>query len=492
MNRFSGFILLLLLNISSVFAQDASIWRPVFHFTPPQNWINDPNGMVWHKGKYHLFYQYNPFGNQWGHMTWAHATSKNLLTWEHLPIAIPEEDSTMIFSGSTVVDTRNSSGFGAGAMVAVYTGHQPHNQSQHLAFSNDDGHTWKKHNRNPVLDLQKKDFRDPNVFWHEPLQQWVMAVVLPNEYKVQFYSSKNLKNWTLLSEFGNAGDRRKIWECPSLVELPVEGTTQTKWVLFVSCSHPQEGFVGMQYFVGSFDGKTFQNDNPDNQTLWVDYGKDFYAAIPWNQAPQNRKLWLGWMNNWAYANDLPTPTWKGQMSVPRELALRRTPVGLRLTQKPVKEVYSVLNKVAALQFIDLKNEEITLDSTATGKANVYEISVEFKVQEAKDFGIKIAQNANGQATIIGYDAVNQQLYIDRTKSGKRVADNFLSRDTAPLKEENGKISLQILLDKCTVEVFANGGSTVLSSLIFPDANSTQVSLFANSGRVKVNSIQVRK
>lgn len=494
-------ILIAILTFSSVKAQllsDSAAWRPALHFTPPQNWINDPNGLIYHAGKYHLFYQHNPFGNKWGHMTWGHAVSRDLVRWEHLPIAIPEEGSTMIFSGSVVADAANTSGLcsdPANCLVAIYTGHEASKQSQHVAVSNDAGLTWKKYAQNPVIDLNKKDFRDPNVFWHAPSSQWVMAVVLPDEYKVQFYGSKNLLKWSLLSEFGGAGDRRKIWECPALVELPIEKEPgKSKWVLLVSASNQTDGFVGMQYFVGDFDGKTFRNSNAPETTLWLDYGKDFYAAIPWNNAPNKRKIILGWMNNWAYAEHMPTPTWNGQMNIPREIALRRVDGQLRIVQKPVDELYKTLSKVSIVptSFVELRNDEMDLKEAIPNDQNVYELQVDFQMVNATGFGVKLAQNESGQQTVVGYDPANQRLYVDRSQSGQRVSDNFPSRDQAPLKAKNGKVSLRILVDRCSVEVFANDGEVALSSLIFPDPSSIRVSLFATNGAVKLAHVAMRK
>ena len=291
-------ILILLLFPIIIFAQkptnETPHWRPAYHFTPPKNWINDPNGLVYYQGEYHLFYQHNPYENKWGHMSWGHAVSKNLVDWEHLPVAILE-DSVWIFSGSVVVDKNNSSGFQQGSepcMVALYTAdyHDGKKEAQYLAYSNDRGRTWTKYADNPVIDLQMIDFRDPHVFWHEKTQKWVMSTVFPKEFKVVFFTSKNLKDWTRAGEFGNQGEMRKIWECPALIEVPIDDNVQnTKWLLFNSTNGCVDGFTGMQYFIGDFDGTTFKNDNTPETKLYVDFGKDFYAAIPYTDAPDNHK-----------------------------------------------------------------------------------------------------------------------------------------------------------------------------------------------------------
>lgn len=489
------------LNVVDTPQNDFSRFRPIFHFSPPKNWVNDPNGLVYHQGTYHLFYQYNPYSSKWGHMTWAHATSKDFINWENLPIAIPEneQDSMMIFSGSVVVDTENSSGFGTKEnppLVAIYTAFNhskdtlKSGQSQHLAYSNDGGTTWTKYEKNPIIDLKKKDFRDPNVFWHIESKQWVMAVVLPLEFKCLFYASKNLKTWNLLSEFAGAGDRRLIWECPALVELPVDGNAkQKKWALLISAAHPDSTskYVGMQYFVGDFDGKIFKNLNKPSTTLWLEYGKDFYAAIPWNQNPDERKIIYGWMNNWAYADTIPTSPWRGQMSVPRTIGLKTYAEGIRLTQLPVKELEKLRKK--AYHFDNLLISELG-QVLKQIQSHTLEIEIEFEIQEAKEFGIKVAQG-KAEETIVGYEVDSKQVYIDRRTSGMvNFKNNFASKDNAPLEAEDGKIKLKILLDNCSVEVFANDGRVAITSLIFPSKESKGLSLFAKNGKVKVVDLMI--
>lgn len=475
-------------------------WRPDFHFSPEKNWTNDPNGLIFLDGEYHLFYQFNPFENKWGHMSWGHAISKDLIKWEHLPVAIPE-DSVWIFSGSTVIDKNNSSGLGNGngnCMVAIYTAdyHNGKKEAQYLAYSNDKGRTWEKYAGNPVLDLNAKDFRDPNVFWYEKTKQWIMSVVLPTEYKVLFYGSSNLKNWNKLGEFGNQGDVRKIWECPSLTELAVDGdSTKTKWLLMVSSNGPEQDFAGVQYFIGDFDGKSFKNDNTPDTKLYVDYGKDFYASIPWNHTPQNQKLMLGWMLNWKYAENQPTFPWKGQMSVPRQMALKTFPEGVRLTQLPVEQ----FTPADSYRFFEKKDfvhtKEKLLNGSTLFAKNAYIIEADLTIKSSRDFGFKIAQNLNKegkatQETIVGYDVKKQQLYLDRTNSGKIISPDFASVDKAFLKIDNKRLRLKIVVDKMSVEVFANDGAVAITSLIFTDPKATAFSLFCKKGKIKVNSLKI--
>ena len=291
--------------------------RPLFHFTPPRNFINDPNGLVFADGEYHLFYQHNPEGDRWGHMSWGHATSRDLLRWSHLPIALREQDGVMIFSGSAVFDRYNTSGLGkpgTAPLIAIYTGDGNKKQTQNIASSVDRGRTWTKFSGNPVVDLNSNSFRDPKVFWHQPSQRWIMATVLADERKVQLWGSKDLKSWEKHGDFGPAGSTKGVWECPELFQAPVENgqSGESRWILKVDVNDGAPfGGSGGQYFVGHFDGKNFHSEGIKSDPLWIDFGKDFYASQSWNDAPAGRPVWLAWMNNWQYANDIPTSPWRG-------------------------------------------------------------------------------------------------------------------------------------------------------------------------------------
>ena len=454
-------------------------YRPRFHFSPAINWCNDPNGLVYNNGTYHLFYQHNPFGNVWGHMTWAHAVSKDLIHWKHLPVAIPEENGIMIFSGTCVVDKNNTSGFGKNGkvpMVAVYTGHIENvNQSQHIAYSLDNGITWTKYNRNPVLDLGKKDFRDPKIFWYEPKKFWVMALMFPVEHFVQFYSSKNLKEWDHLSDFGPAGDTSGVWECPDLTQMPIEGMPgKKKWVLQTS----QNG--SMQYFVGEFDGTTFTNENPVNKIVRPDYGPDYYAAIAYNQLPAaHLPTAIGWLNNWNYANDIPTTPWKGAMSLPRNMSVQKINHEWVLMQKPVAALQSLRTKAW-----ELKNETINETKLLPVKSQQFEMEIMIEPSALSTSGVRIAKSGNSFFEI-GYDAAKQLLYLDRSKSGARSFNkNFenLSRFETTLALLNRQLQLHIFFDHSIVEVFANNGEAVLTAQIFPDESDNGIELFSKGGR----------
>jgi levanase/fructan beta-fructosidase len=313
-------------------------FRPRFHFTPERNWMNDPNGLLFYKGKYHLFYQHNPEGNLWGNMSWGHAVSADLFNWTHLPIAIHYDAKFGIFSGSAVVDHTNTTGFGTiekPAMVAIFTAarHDETHQSQHLAYSVDEGITWQRYEGNPVLDESMKDFRDPKVTWDESTNTWLMTIAKPEEHKIAFYRSTDLKNWEHLSDFGPLAAIGGCWECPDL--FPLTGPDGSiHWVLLVSLNPGGvAGGSGTQYFLGQWDGTTFSTSQ--TTTLWVDHGRDNYAGVTFNDAPNNEKIFLGWMSNWLYARDIPTEIWRSSMTLPRRLELISVNGELRLNSQPI-------------------------------------------------------------------------------------------------------------------------------------------------------------
>ncbi|MCX5366763.1 GH32 C-terminal domain-containing protein [Streptomyces sp. NBC_00124] len=802
-------------------------YRPQFHFTPDKNWMNDPNGLVYFKGEYHLFYQYNPGGNSWGDMSWGHAVSKDLVHWKELPLALSHDDNEMVFSGSAVVDRDNTTGFGTKknpAMVAIYTSAYKNGgkQAQSLAYSTDRGRTWTKYQGNPVIDIGSKDFRDPKVQWYAPTKSWLMTVSMSAEHKVRFYSSKNLKDWKLQSEFGPAGATGGVWECPDLFPLAVDGDKKKiKWVLVVNIN--PGGIAGgsaAQYFVGDFDGKKFTaddkgtytpptgmvmqdfegsdfgtwtttgtafgqapaagavagqgtvdgfdgkglansfhsgdattgtltspsftvdskylnfkvgggrhphvdgtvmeqgdppagtvladfeggtygdwtttgdafgtapatgtlnnqqevsgflgdglvnsyldgdpttgtltspeftidknyvnflvgggnhpagSDNPtaiellvdgkavrsatgsdgealnwaswdvkdlagkkaqikivddnrggwghlnvdhimlsdtqaqpvsqetsvnlivdgkvvqsatgsNSETLdwasfdmrsyagkqaqiqivdmntagwghlladrftaadtaaksvvqradWADYGKDYYAAVSWEGAPDGKRYMIGWMNNWDYSGAVPTTPWRGAQSIPREMTLRTVDGRVRLTSRPVDSVTSLRHKrPATAAGVTVTNTSKTLiGPAAQGKA--LDIEATFSLKDAARFGLKVRTGAGGEETVIGYDTTTQELYVDRTHSGAvDFNSTFPGVQTAPLKAKNGKVRLRILVDWSSVEVFGGSGEAVITDQIFPDPASQGVQIFAENGSVKLDQAVVR-
>ena len=467
-------------------AQYNEPYRPRYHFSPKTNWTNDPNGLVFFDGEYHLFYQYNPQGDTWGHMSWGHAVSPDLLHWQELPVALPEEDGVMIFTGSTVVDEHNTSGFcteGKACLVAVYTGHTPKSgasptlQTQNLAWSNDRGRTWTKFAANPVLDLKMSDFRDPHVFWHAGSRRWIMAVALPDEHKVLFYGAPDLKHWSKLSEFGPAGATSGQWECPTLVEVPVDGSsTRTRFVLKIGLNPGAlQGGSGEQYFVGAFDGTKFTSDNPPATTLWTDYGKDCYCALVFNGAPRTQTpVMLGWLSNWQYAAKVPTSPWRGQMTAPRQLGLKTTPAGLRLVQQPA----AILSSLRGDRFTWSGQNIQELNTTLQAKAgDSYELQSTITLGDAQRVEWKLL--AAGSAwTTVGYDKAKGELYVDRTHSGNTgFSKDFPARIAAPLPAPTtGILKLRILVDHSTVEVFAQDGLVAMTNLTYPPAGANKLEL----------------
>jgi fructan beta-fructosidase len=472
-------------NDSVVTAKYQETYRPQYHFSPDHNWTNDPNGLVYYKGEYHLFYQYNPYGNRWGHMSWGHAVSKDLLHWKHVPVAIEEYvkngDSTMIFSGSAVADVQNTSGFFAkdsAGLVAIYTSHvhDGNNQiTQHQSIAHSsDARNFTVYENNPVLDEKLKDFRDPKVFWYEPQKKWIMTVVIPDQFKARFYESKDLKSWKLLSEFGPLGDKAKIWECPDLLQVPMlDDPSKQKWVLLISNSHPQgPTFVGMQYFVGNFDGKTFTPENPKQYPLYLEYGKDFYAAVSFNNIPKEdgRTIILGWANNWAYGQDIPTFPWKSAMTLPRELYLANTPKGDRIIQRPVREVRTLRK-----DSIDASH----LGSVLNEKS--FEIDAELKSANANKFGIKLITGSE-EETIIGYDVATKEVYLDRTRSGNvSFHKDFPSIERVPVELKDGKLRLHVFVDHSIIEVYINDGEQVITDQIFPTGSKYEIKVLSEGG-----------
>ncbi len=477
-------------------------FRLAYHFSPEENWMNDPNGLVYHNGQYHLFYQYNPAGDTWGNMSWGHATSEDLVHWNRLPLAIPMDDSLMIFSGSAVVDKDNTSGlFEAGAtngMVAVYTAHLPELQTQALAYSNDDGATWTHYENNPVLNENMKDFRDPKVFWYEPKQKWLMALAIPQEQKIRFYESPNLLDWQRLSEFGPEGFVEGIWECPDLFELPVENGEDSKWVLIVSYNTDTAG-SSMQYFVGDFDGTKFTNANTDDLILAVDEGKDYYAAITWNHAPDDRRLMIGWLNNWQYGQEIPTNGWRSSQSLVRTLHLREYPEGIRLVQRPLEAQQQLRGTPQHYEGERIAEGDDFL-SLQNVRGNQLEIVAEFAYQSidtpaeaeqlASEFGIKVFEGES-QETVIGYDVASQSLFVDRTKSGNTdFNETFPARTVALMPSDSGTVRMHVYVDRSSVEVLGNDGYVSMSNRIFPDQSQDGVEVYAIGGTVTLQSLDI--
>lgn len=460
-------------------------FRPQVHFSPQQHWTNDPNGLVYFHGEYHLFFQYNPFGDEWGHMSWGHAVSTDLLHWHELPVAIAEQDGVMIFTGSVVVDRENTSGFCAEkteCLVAIYTGNgdKAHGnvQNQNIAYSRDNGRTWTRYAGNPVLDLHLADFRDPSVSWDDKDRHWVMAVSLPKEHKVRFYSSPDLKHWGQLSDFGPAGDVAGDWECPDLLRIPAaDGKGEGMWALKVGLNPgaPQGG-SGEQYFLGSFDGKSFTASSDPGAHGWTNYGKDDYCAISFNGLPKREKpVLIGWMSNWQYAAKLPTSPWRGQMSLPRRLSLLKDRAGLALVQEPVIAPLREAGKPVTITAGHHAQPEIIATESAP-----FELDVGFEKTAEAAFGVRLYSD-DRHWTEIGFDPQKREFYIDRTRSGATVGPGFPTRTTAPLVSTR-PYDLKLVVDRSSVEAYAQNGTIAMSDLIFPSSESSRVEVFSATGK----------
>ena len=484
-------LILTLLIRTGTMAQSFSYqekYRPQYHFTPEKNWCNDPNGLVYNNGIYHMFYQHNPFGNVWGHMTWAHATSKDLIHWKNLPIAIPEENGIMIFSGTCVVDKNNTSGFGKNGqipMVAIYTGHIENvNQSQNIAYSLDDGITWTKYAGNPVLDVHKKDFRDPKVFWDNNKRYWIMLLMLSAEHKVQFYKSTDLKKWEHLSDFGPLGDTAGVWECPDLVQVPIEGNAgKKKWLLQMSQN------TTMQYFVGEFDGTKFTSENQAAEIYKPDYGPDYYAAISYNNLPAaHLPTAIGWVNNWNYANDIPTTPWKGAMSLPRSLSVKKINTEWILQQQTTVAVNSLRKELISHSDVALSYNKMKY--AINSSQFELQLSITSLEKDAKS-AIRIAEDDSTYFEI-AYNNETQMISIDRSKAGNNgFNDQFKILNFYQKKINIGgnKINLQIYIDNSIAEIFINGGEAVFTSQFFPKNNIKEIILIGKNKKTVFSDIR---
>jgi fructan beta-fructosidase len=439
--------------------------RPQFHFTPAANWMNDPNGMVYLDGEYHLFYQYYPDSTVWGPMHWGHAISTDLVHWEHLPVAIEPDSLGYIFSGSAVIDHDNTSGLGTKenpAMIAIYTYHDPVGekekrmdfQTQGIAYSTDKGRTWTKYANNPVLKNPGiKDFRDPKVSWvkgKDGSGKWVMALAVLD--KISFYSSPNLLDWTLESSFNpDWAAYGGVWECPDLFQLTAADGTK-KWILFVSINPGgPNGGSATQYFIGDFDGKSFTTES--TEVKWLDYGSDNYAGVTWSNVPEQdgRKLFIGWMSNWDYAQVAPTHPWRSAMTLPRNLELVKIGDGYEVASRPVAELESLRKSTKKITTESLELEE-----------ELVEVELVPKVES--DFEIEFS-NAKGEK--VTFKKSGDSLFFDRTSSGLVDFEaRFAKIHTAPLNGLEVK-SLRIFIDRSSIEVFVNDGEMVMTELVFP-------------------------
>ena len=483
-------------------------FRPQFHYTPPQQWMNDPNGMVYDHGEYHLYYQYNPYSNKWGPMHWGHARSRDLVHWQQQPIALYPDRLGTIFSGSAVVDIANTSGFGSRArpaMVAMYTYHDHLSEnlghtgfeSQGLAFSLDHGRNWTKYAGNPVLTSPAvRDFRDPKVVWHAPTQRWLVALAVADH--VAFYSSRDLKHWLHESDFGAEwGSHGGVWECPDLIAMTIDGTAQRKYVLLVSIGKGgPNGGSDTQYFVGDFDGHRFTPDGasrgpPQSVPRWLDYGTDDYAGSTWSgAAPSDRRqLFIGWMSNWQYATAVPTERWRSAMTLPRELRLVDSARGAELHSLPVAELAS-LRRTAAVIGPRVVAAPLDLTHAAKTSSGLLELDIDLDTAGAAISELSFA-NARGESTIFRIKRAERRFELDRSASGAvGFSPQFAGVQTAPWLGSSDRVRLRIYLDQSSIEVFVDDGDTVLTALVFPATPYDSVLLRSAGGTIGLNAATV--
>lgn len=468
-------------------------FRPVYHHTPAYGWMNDPNGMFYKDGVYHLYFQWNPYGSVWANMHWGHSTSTDLMHWNFEGCAIVPDAWGAIFSGSCVVDHNNTAGFGKGAVVAFYTSAKATPwgdvQSQSMAYSLDNGKTFTKYEGNPILTSSEKDFRDPKVFWYAPGKHWVMMLAVGQHMEI--YSSVNLKEWKKESEFGAMqGAHGGVWECPDLVEIPVEGTREKKWVLICNLN-PGGPFGGSaaQYFVGSFDGKKFVNESP-TQTKWMDWGKDNYATVTWNNAPDGRCIALGWMSNWQYANNVPTRQYRSANTLARDLTLYREGQELYLKSTPSSEVKKARGKKVSIPSFKVseKHEMVNLFEEKQG---AYEVEIVIQNAGASKIAFSLL-NDKGEKVSMYYDLNRKQFVMDRSESGKvDFSKDFPAVTLAPVNVDK-ELTLRLFVDRSSIEAFGEDGKFVMTNLVFPSQPYVKMCFEADKNGYAVKSLNVYK
>lgn len=468
-------------------------FRPVYHHTPAYGWMNDPNGMFYKDGLYHLYFQYNPYGSVWGNMHWGHSTSTDLMHWKFEGCAIVPDAWGAIFSGSCVVDHENTAGFGKEAVVAFYTSAKSTPwgdiQMQSMAYSLDNGKTFTKYEGNPILTSSEKDFRDPKVFWYAPGKHWVMILAVGQHMEI--YSSVNLKEWKKESEFGAMqGAHGGVWECPDLVEIPVEGTREKKWVLICNLN-PGGPFGGSaaQYFVGSFDGKKFVNESP-TQTKWMDWGKDNYATVTWNNAPDGRCIALGWMSNWQYANNVPTRQYRSANTLAHDLTLYREGQELYLKSTPSVEVKKARGKKVSIPSFKV-SEKHEIVNLFEEKQGAYEVEIVIQNAGASKIDFCLL-NDKGEKVSMYYDLNRKQFVMDRSESGTvDFSKDFPAVTVAPVNVDK-ELTLRLFVDRSSIEAFGEDGKFVMTNLVFPSQPYVKMCFEADKNGYAVKALNVYK
>ena len=418
-------------------------YRPLYHHTPAYGWMNDPNGMFFKDGVWHLYFQHNPYGSQWENMTWGHSTSTDLIHWTFQGDPIQPDAWGSIFSGSSVVDKNNTAGFGENAIVAIYTS-AGENQTQSMAYSTDNGKTFTKYDGNPIITSNVPDFRDPHMFWNEDIKKWNM--ILAAGQQMNIYSSDNLKDWKFESSFGTEyGSHGGVWECPDLMKMKVRGTDKEKWMLVCNINPGgPSGGSATQYFVGDFDGHKFTCESKPEVTKWMDYGKDHYATVTFDNAPNGRHVALAWMSNWQYANQVPTMQYRSANSIPRDLGLFEYKGNTYCSVTPSEEITAARSKKPSKSLSEACEMVVNLKGDAT---------------------ITLS-NSKGEKVVMTYKAKDETFSMDRTLSGKTdFSSDFAAITTAPVYGKMNK--LRIFIDKSSIEVFDNDGKMAMTNLVFP-------------------------
>ena len=449
------------------------VFRPQIHYTPAKNFMNDPNGMIFFEGAYHLYYQFNPEGNIWGNMSWGHATSKDLIHWEEQPVAIKPNELGFIFSGSCIIDKDNKAGFGKNKLIAIYTSSDLKKQQQSIAYSNDGGQSFINYPGNPVIPNDDENLRDPKVFWHEETQKWIMILAKGIMKGIELYASENLKEWKHLSTFVIDIPVPDIqWECPDLFQLDYKDSK--KWVLLVSVN-PRGSFLGSgtMYFIGNFDGKTFTAD-PLNYPIWFDYGMDSYAGVSYSNTG-DRKIVIAWMNNWSYAPEVPVSPWRSAMSLPRELKL------IEYEGKPIlaSTVVDEIDKIAG-PWKKIENQFEPGDA--------YQLKL--KVNLNKDSKI-LLKNDEGERFIFEINCETRKLIAYRNAATGKTSFNAkfpVPQLEAPLNVSGDTVTFNIFVDQSSIEIFTENGSMSMTNLIFPASIYNSLSVYGVSYKVEMRNL----
>lgn len=478
----------------SISTANVEKYRPAYHHTPLYGWMNDPNGMFYKDGEWHLYYQWNPYGSKWQNMTWGHSSSSDLINWTSHPAAIEPNGLGSVFSGSSTIDTENSAGFGKDAVVAMYTSAGA-SQVQSLAWSTDNGETFNIYGGNPVLTLDS-EARDPNMFWNPDTKLWTLVLAHALDHEMLIFTSPDMKEWTLQSSFGKGeGAQGGVWECPDLFELPVDGGQNKKWVLICNIN-PGGPFGGssIQYFTGDFDGKNFKADTDASgkvPTKWLDYGKDNYALVSWSDAPQGRRTVIGWMSNWQYAAEVPTVQYRSANTLPREAGLFRAPDGqIYMSSAPSPELTAIRHKavVSGKSFsVGNSARKFMLPATNDG---ICEIALDIEAKKSESVNLLIS-NKSGESVTMKYDVGAHTLSFDRRESGiVDFSQDFPAVTVSPTFEDYNKISLRIFVDKSSIEVFGNDGNFVMTNLVFPTTPYTTLAVSAKGRSARITNLSI--